>query len=125
MICAQEIFQRKVDKIFGDLPCATGIIVYGFNGDFSDHDENLHAVLQCAREIDIRFNLYKCKLRCTHTPSFCHIVGAEGLQPDLRRINSILSMDPSSSLADLQIFYGMVQFLSRYVPNLAMTAADL
>ena len=34
-------------------------------------------------------------------------------------------MDPSSSLADLQTFLGMVQFLSRFVPNLASIAASL
>ena len=34
-------------------------------------------------------------------------------------------MDPSTSLADLQSFLGMTQFLSRYVPNLASLAAAL
>ena len=47
--CAQDIFQRKVDEMFGNLPCVTGIagdiVVYGFNSDLSFHDENLPAVL--------------------------------------------------------------------------------
>ena len=54
LICAQDVFQRKVDEFFGDLPLVTGItddiVVYGYNSDFSDHDENLRAVLQRARE---------------------------------------------------------------------------
>jgi len=37
----------------GDLPCVTGIadgiVVYGYNIDFSDDDVNLRAVLQRAR----------------------------------------------------------------------------
>ena len=129
LVCAQDIFQRKVDETFGDLPCVTGIaddiVVYGYNSDFSDHDENLRAVLQRARETGLCFNLDKCKFRCTRIPFFGHIIGAEGLQPDPRKIDSILSMDPSSSLADLQTFLGMVQFLSRFVPNLASIAASL
>ena len=52
-------------------------------------------------------------------------VGAEGLQPDPRKIDSILSKDPSSTLTDLQSFLGMIQFLSRFIPNLATAAADL
>ena len=82
-------------------------------------------VLQRARETGLRFNLDKCKFRCTRIPFFGHIIGAEGLQPDPRKIDSIQSMDPSTSLADLQTFLGMVQFLSRFVPNLASIAASL
>ena len=127
-MCARH-FQRKVDESFGGLPGVTGIegdiIVYGYNSDFSDHDENLRAVLQRARETGLRFNLDKCKLRCTRIPFFGHIAGAEGLHPDPRKIASILSMDPSSSDADLQTFLGMVQFLSCLIPNLVTAAAEV
>ena len=116
----------KVDETFGDLAGVTGIaddiVVYGYKSDFSDHDANLRAVLQRARETGLRFNLDKCKFRCTRIPFIGHIVGADGLQPDPRKIDS---MDPSPSLANLQSFLGMVQFLSRFIPNLANAAADL
>ena len=85
-----------MDETFGDLLCATGIaddiVVYGYNSDFSDHDENLRAVLQRAHETGLRFSLDKCKFRCTGLPFLGHIIGAEGLQPDPRKIGSILSM---------------------------------
>ena len=129
LICAQVIFQRKVDETFGDLPCVTAIaddiVVYSYNSDFSDHDENLHAFLQSAHETGLCFNLDECKFRCTRIHFFGHIIGAEGLQPDPRKISSILSMDPSTSLANLQTFLGMVQFLSRFIPDLASIAANL
>ena len=129
LICAQVIFQRKVDETFGDLPCVTAIaddiVVYSYNSDFSDHDENLHAFLQSAHETGLCFNLDEYKFRCTRIHFFGHIIGAEGLQPDPRKISSILSMDPSTSLANLQTFLGMVQFLSRFIPDLASIAANL
>lgn len=57
LVCAQDIFQRKVDETFGDLPCVTGIaddiVVYGYSSDFSGHEENL----QRARETGLRFNV--------------------------------------------------------------------
>ena len=87
---------------------ADDIVVSGYKSDFSDHDENLHAVLQRAHKTGLRFNLDKCRFRCTQIPFFGHIIGVEGLQPDPRKIDSILSMDPSTSLADLQTFLGMV-----------------
>ena len=117
LICAQDVFQRKVDETFGDLAGVTGIaddiVVNGYKSDFSDHDANLHAVLQRAHETGLRFNLDKCKFRCTHIPFFGHIIGADGLQPDRRKIDSILSMDPSSSLVDFQSFLGMAHLGSR------------
>jgi len=67
LICAQNVFQRKVDETFGDLAGVTGIaddiVVYGYKSDFSDHDENLCAVLQRAQETGLRFNLDKYKFR--------------------------------------------------------------
>ncbi|KAK3731888.1 hypothetical protein QZH41_008990, partial [Actinostola sp. cb2023] len=50
LICAQDIFQKKVDETFGDLPGVTGIaddiVVYG--NDLSEHDTNLKAVMERA-----------------------------------------------------------------------------
>ena len=108
-----------MDETFGDSPCgseiADDIVMYGYNSDFSDHDEILRAAPQRARNTGLHFNLDKCILRYIRIPFFGHIIGAEGLPPDPRKIDSILSMDPSTSLADLQTFVGMIQFLSRFI----------
>ena len=72
-----------MQETFGDLPCVTGIahniVVKVYNSDFNNHDENLRAVFQCARQIGLRFNLDKCKFRCTRIPLFNHIISPEGL----------------------------------------------
>ena len=97
-----------------------------FRGEFHiTLDGNLRAVMERARETGIRFNLEKCRIRCTEVPFFGNIVSDGGLKPDLQKINAINNMDPSQSLADLQTFLGMVQFLSRFVPNLASLSACL
>ena len=60
-----------MDETFGDLPGVTGIaddiVVYGC--DDRDHDKNLRAVLQRARETCLRLNLDKCKFKCACIPS--------------------------------------------------------
>ena len=126
-IGAQDIFQKKVDKAFGDLPGVTGIandiVIYG--RDQSDHDANLRAVMERACETGLRFNPDKCKMRCTEIPFFGNIISDSGLRPDPQKTEAILNLDPSASLADLQTFLGMVQFLSRFVPNLASLSANL
>ncbi|XP_048587408.1 uncharacterized protein K02A2.6-like [Nematostella vectensis] len=127
LICAQDVFQRKVDETFGDLPGVTGIaddiIIYGKTR--AEHDSNLKAVMQRAHETGIRFNPDKCKIACTELSFFGHVISSSGLKVDPKKIEAIINMDPSTSLTDLQTFLGMVQFLSRFIPNLSSVSAVL
>jgi len=122
----QENFQKKVDETFGDLPGVTGItddiVICGC--DLADHDANLKAVMERARDTGLRFSVDKCKIRWTEIPFFSHI-SSSGLRPDSQKVKAISSMDPSTSLADLQIFLGMTQFVSHYLLNLASHSATL
>ena len=126
LICAQDVFQKKIDETFGDLPAVTGIaddiVIYGY--DLGDHDTNLRAVMERARETGLRFNADKCKIRGTEISFFGNIIRASGPEQDPREIEAITKVDPSQSLADLQTFLGMVQFLSRFVPKLASLSAS-
>jgi len=91
----------------------------------ADHDTNLKVVMERARETGLCFNADKCKIRCTEIPFFGHIISSNSLRPDPQKVEAISNMDPSTSLADLQTFLGMTQFLSRYLPNLAAHSATL
>ena len=90
-----------------------------------EHDKNLKAVLERARETGVRFNSDKCQIARTELPFFFHTISATGLKPDHRKVETITNMDPSTNLADLQTFLGMVQYLGRYIPNLASVSAVL
>ena len=58
-------------------------------------------------------------------PFFGHILTNEGLKLDHKKAEANSNMDPSTSLTNLQTFLGMVQFLSRFIPNLASESAVL
>jgi hypothetical protein len=90
---------------------ADNIIVYGYKSDHSDHDENLHAVMKRARKTGLKLNIEKCQIRCESIsiPFFGHVVGADGLRPDQKKVEAIRSMDPSfHGSADLRTFLGMI-----------------
>lgn len=127
LICAQDIFQKKVDETFGDLRGVTGItddiVIYGRNR--KEHDDNLKAVMERARETGLKFNADKCKIASKELVFFGHTLSADGLKLDPTKVEAINNMDPSTSLTDLQVFLGMTQYLSRFIPNLASTAAVL
>ena len=96
LICAQDVFQKKVDGTFSDIPGVTGIsydiIVVGFEADGSDHDANLAAVLERARATGLRFNDKKVVVRCKRIPFFGNIIGAEGIEPDPAKVTAICNM---------------------------------
>ncbi len=127
--CAQDIFQRKVDETFGDLPGVTGIaddiVIFGTESDGSDHDENLLRVLKRARETGIRFNPEKTKLKRTSIPFFGNIISAAGLTPDPAKIAAIQAMKPPADQKELQTFLGLATYLSRFTPKLSELSAPL
>jgi len=98
-----------VDETFSDLPCVTGIaddiVVYGYNSGLAILMKTFVLFFSMLTRLSLLVHSGAPKFS-----SFGHIIGAEGLQADPRKIDSMLSMDPSTSLADLQTFPGMVQF---------------
>ncbi|KAK3703408.1 hypothetical protein QZH41_003904 [Actinostola sp. cb2023] len=129
LICAQDVFQKKVDETFGDLTGVTGIaddiVVVGFKEDGSDHDTNLQAVMERARSTGLKFNPDKCVIKSTSIPFYGHILSANGLKVDPSKVEAINALDPSSLLPDLQSFLGATQYLSRFIPHMASVAAPL
>ena len=84
--CARDVFQKKVDETFSDIPGVTGIsddiIVVGYKSDGSDHDANLTAILERARATGLCFNDKKMVVRSKRIPFFGNIIGADGIEPD-------------------------------------------
>ena len=65
-----DMFQRKIDEIFKDMPNVFGIaddiLVVGYEADGRDHDETVQRVLQRYRQVNL--NKDKCHFRCTIRP---------------------------------------------------------
>ena len=84
LCCSQDIFCQKVDEIFGDMTGVKAIVddilIYGRTK--AEHDTNLKAVLDRARDKGIRFNADKCRIGLSEIPYFGHIVTSSGLKPD-------------------------------------------
>jgi len=129
LICAQDVFQKKVDETFGDLPGVTGIaddiVVFGTKEDGSDHDMNLRRVLERARETGIRLNPDKMKLKCEKIPFFGNVIGANGLEPDPKKLEAIANMTTPKDAKELQTFLGLATYLSRYTPQLSSISSPL
>ena len=97
---APEEFQRRQHEVLEGLTGAEcvmdDIIVYGcgetMDSAIQDHDRNLTAVLQRAREVGLKLNKDKFKLRQTEVEYMGSILTAEGLRPDPEKVSAITSM---------------------------------
>ena len=99
-------------ETFSDLPCVTGtaddIVVYGYNSCLAILMKTFVLFFSMVTGLVFASTWTNIDSGAPKFSSFGHIIGAEGLQPEPQKIDSMLSMDPSTSLADLQTFPGMV-----------------
>lgn len=127
LCCSQDIFCQKVDEIFGDMTGVKAIVddilIYGRTK--AEHDKNLKAVLDRARDKGIRFNADKCRIGLSEIPYFGHIVTSSGLKPDAAKIEAIGKIETPKNRAELETFLGMVTYLQKFAPNLAEITSPL
>lgn len=119
--CASEVAQKMVEKNFGDiqgaLPIFDDIIVGGKTEE--EHDAALRKVLTRARERNIKFNRAKIQFRVSQVKYMGEIVSKEGFAPDPDKISAICDMPTPSCKQDLQRLLGMINYLSKYIPNMS------
>lgn len=122
--CASDVAQKMVDRHFGDLPGVLpvhdDIVVAGRNE--TEHDENLERVLERARERNIKFNREKIQYRVSQVKYMGELVSDKGFSADPEKIRAITEYPKPENQEDLQRLLGMVNFVSKYLPNMsAMT----
>ena len=124
---AAEIFQNAIDEILGSFPgcknISNGIIVYW--KDQKEHYRNLHGVLERHKQYDIRLNQEKCSFTQTEIMFYGNIFTAKRIKPDPRKVDTVKAMSPPQSASEVKSLLGMVQYVSRFIPQHATTAAPL
>ena len=124
---APEEYQRRQQEILEGLKgvevIADDILVIGSgitdSDAVKDHDRNLKALLQRARESNLKLNKKKLKLRLPQVPYMGHLLTADGLKPDEEKIKAVKDMPKPASKQDVQRFLGFVNYLSKFAPHLS------
>ena len=65
------------------------------------------------------------QIRCKEISYVGHIIGKDGLKPDLKKIEAVANMDAPKDKEALQRFLGMTTYLSKFIPNYSQVAAPL
>ena len=91
----------------------------------SDHDKNLRIVLERARERNLTLNKDKVRLRLTEVPYIGHLLTADGLKPDPKKVEAILMMPKPTDVKSVKRFLGMANYLSKFLPHLSTVTEPL
>lgn len=99
--------------------------IFIWGADEEQHDKRLRQLLDRIRSINLKLNKNKCKIGMIEILYIGHILSAEGLKPDQEKVRAIVDMPQPHDKATLMRFMGMVQYLSKFIPNLSDVSAPL
>lgn len=124
---APEVFQsckaRHLEGLEGVLNVIDDIVVWGESVE--QHDCRLRQLLDRLRSINLKLNRSKCKIRLTEITYIGHVLSEEGLKPDPEKVRAIQDMPAPEDKAALQRFTGLLQYLSKFIPNPSDISAPL
>jgi len=84
-----------------------------------DHDKNLRAFLNRARDRNLRLNAEKMKLKLTEVPYIGHVLTRDGLSVDPKKVEAIEKMPEPEDAKAVQRLVGTVNYLAKFVPHLS------
>ena len=87
--------------------------------------ETLRATLQHARESGQRYNLSKCRFNVPKVVYYGHVISADGIKADPRKVEAIVNMAAPTNKTELQTILGMTNYLAKFVPNLSNVTAPM
>ena len=99
------------------------LLIWGKDDD--EHDARLKQVLDRAREVNLKFNAKKCRIRQEEVPYVGHVLSKDGLKPDPEKIRAVQEMKPPQNTKELKTFLGFIQYLGKFMPNMATVSAPL
>ena len=116
-----EIFQRLMTEILKEIE---GVVCYFddiliHTADEESHRHLLKRVKDKLKEAGLKLNEQKCTNFKKEIKFLGHIISPDGVKPDQEKVEAIKNMAEPTSVPELRRFLGMVQYLGRYIDNLA------
>ncbi|KAL5834953.1 hypothetical protein ACOSQ4_014450 [Xanthoceras sorbifolium] len=99
------------------------ILVY--SQTVEDHDRHLRVVLQILREKQLYGKLSKCEFWLPEIAFLGHIVSAEGIKADPKKIEAIVEWKPPRNVTEVRSFLGLAGYYRRFVKGFSSIASPL
>lgn len=122
-----EHFQRRIKEILegleGVINHIDDILVWGKNQE--EHDLRLKYVFRKLKKEGVTLNKSKCKIGVKSVKYLGHIIENGKVKPDPERIKAIINLPQPSNISELRRFLGMINYIMKFVPNLAEKTKNL
>lgn len=126
---APATFQRLMNDVFRPyldqfvVVYLDDVMVWSKNEE--EHENHLRIVLSLLREHKLYANRKKCNLFQRETDFLGHVVSAEGIKPDPRKLAAIRDWPTPKNATEVLSFHGLCNFYRRFVRNFSGIASPL
>ena len=118
---AGDIFQPKLDQCFSHLKnviiIADDIMIVGKS--HKEHDLALTTLLEKARKCNVWLNYNKLQYKKTEVDLFRETYMTDGCKPAQTKVSAITTMPEPSCKKEVQLFIGMINYLSKISARLS------
>ena len=116
---APGTFQNIMNNVLKDV-IGKFVIVYlddivVFSKDQAEHYKHLEVVLQLLREHELCANLAKCRFVQPELHFLGHIVGAQGLRVDPKKVSLVQDWPVPKDRTSLQKFWGLANYFRKFI----------
>lgn len=126
---APATFQRMINEVLKDyinqicLVYMDDVII--FSTTLDEHIVNLRKILKAFNNHNLKVQLDKSEFLKKETEFLGHIVSAEGIEPNPRKIDAIMKFPIPKTHKQIKSFLGMVGFYRKFINNLAKITKPL
>ena len=124
---ASEVYQGKMCQALEGLEgvevMMDDMLIWGRNEE--EHDRRLKAALKRIKEANIKLNKAKCHIKKSRVKFLGHYYSADGVEIDAEKVKAVANMPSPVDREGIQRFLGMLNYLSRYIPNMSNKTAPI
>ena len=118
-----------LENLEGTALVADDILIFGTGNTYKEaevnHDKHLTALMERAKEKNLKFNPKKFQFKQKELKYIGHIITDSGIKIDPAKIEAITKMDAPTDKTSLLRFIGMVNYLSPFCNHLSNTIRPL
>jgi hypothetical protein len=92
---------------------------------FEEHIEHIEKVLMKLEEINAIIKLKKCEFGKRNIEFLEHIVGKDGLQPEVKKVEKIKNMKRPESVTEIRSFLGLCSYYRKFIKDFSKIAKPL